>query len=117
MPICNLWMKILLFLFVAFLTGWHDMRQQVNDDRIRARQLLHISQGIIKLKLRLDEELARFTSTYPHAHPWLDESSLTELRRRIYYEIESEKESRQVIQKDFFCFSFIGKLIDSFYRN
>lgn len=72
------------------------MRQQVNDDRIRARQLLHISQEIIKLKLRLDEDLVHFTSTYTHAHPWLDESSLSELLRRIHYDIDSEKESRQV---------------------
>ena len=73
------------------------MRQQVNDDRIRARQLLYISQEIIKLKLRLDDELARINSISNHNHPWLNETSLTELMRRINYEIESEKDSRQVI--------------------
>ncbi len=78
------------------MSGWHDMRQQVNDDRIRARQLLYISQEIIKLKLRLDEEISRIDSIHNHNHPWLDESSLIELMRRINYEIESEKESRQV---------------------
>ena len=88
------------------------MRQQVNDDRIRARQLLHISQGIIKLKIRLDEELTCFTSTYSHSHPWLDETSLTELLRRIHYEIDSEKESRQVNR---FGISFHGLLTDSFF--
>jgi hypothetical protein len=72
------------------------MRQQVNDDRIRARQLLYISQEIIKLKLRLDEELSYINSIHNHNHPWLDDSSLTELMRRINYEIESDKESRQV---------------------
>jgi hypothetical protein len=72
------------------------MRQQVNDDRLRARQLLYISQEIIKLKLRLDEELSHFNSIHNHPHPWLDESSLTELMRRIHYEMDSEKESRQV---------------------
>lgn len=81
---------------LAYLSGWHDMRQQVNDDRIRARQLLYISQEIIKVKLRLDEELAHFDSIHHFNHPWLDDTSLIELMRRINYEIESEKDSRQV---------------------
>ncbi len=72
------------------------MQQQVNHDRIRARQLLYISQEIVKLKLRLDEELSQLTSIHNQTHPWLDDSSLSELMRRINYEIESEKESRQV---------------------
>ncbi|CAF1547653.1 unnamed protein product [Adineta ricciae] len=73
------------------------MRQQVNDDRIQARQLLYVSQEIIKLKLRLDEELARIDSSHNQSHPWLNEGSLTEIMRRINYELESEKESRQKI--------------------
>lgn len=72
------------------------MRQQVNDDRIQARQLLYVSQEIIKLKLRLDEELARVDSSHNQSHPWLNDGSLTEIMRRINYELESEKESRQV---------------------
>jgi hypothetical protein len=72
------------------------MRQQVNDDRIRARQLLYISQEIIKLKLRLDEELSHINSIDNHHHPWLDETSLIELMRRINYDIETEKDSRLV---------------------
>jgi hypothetical protein len=83
------------FLSVGYLSGWHDMRQQVNDDRIRARQLLYVSQEIIKLKLRLEEEIARLDS-HSHQHPWLDESSLAELMRRIQYELEAEKDSQQV---------------------
>jgi hypothetical protein len=71
------------------------MRQQVNDDRTRARQLLHISQEIIKLKLRLEEELVRINTLSQH-HPWLDDSSLIEIRRRINYEIESERDCQQV---------------------
>lgn len=90
------------------------MRQQVNDDRIRARQLLHISQEIIKLKLRLDEDLAHFTSTYTRSHPWLDESSLAELIRRIHYEIDSEKDSRQVNRLREVFFSSYSPF---FYRN
>lgn len=82
-------------LSVGYLSGWHDMRQQVNDDRIRARQLLYVSQEIIKLKLRLEEELARLDSQ-SHQHPWLDESSLAELMRRIHYELDAEKDSQQV---------------------
>ena len=74
------------------------MRQQVNDDRIRARQLLYISQEIIRLKLRLDEELSQINSIHNHNHPWLDESSLTDLMRRVNYEIDSDKELRQVIK-------------------
>jgi hypothetical protein len=72
------------------------MRQQVNDDRLRARQLLYISQEIIKLKLRLDEEISHLNSIHNQAHPWIDDSSITELLRRVNYEIDSEKESRQV---------------------
>jgi len=76
------------------------MRQQVNDDRMRARQLLYISQEIIKLKLRLDDELSHIDSIHNQNHPWLDDSSLTELMRRVSYEIESEKDSRQVKKKE-----------------
>ncbi|CAF4268512.1 unnamed protein product, partial [Rotaria sp. Silwood2] len=79
----------------TYLSDWHDMRQQVNDDRIRARQLLYISQEIIKLKIRLDEELSHIDSIYNRQHLWLDENSLIELMRRINYEIESEQDSRQ----------------------
>jgi hypothetical protein len=86
------------------------MRQQVNDDRIRARQLLYISQEIIKLKLRLDEELAHIDSN--HNHPWLDDSSLIELLHRINYDIESDKDSRHVINKRK-CFFYLF----FFYRN
>ncbi len=90
------------------------MRQQVNDDRIRARQLLYISQEIIKLKVRLDEELSHFNSIHNHSHPWLDESSLTELMRRVHYEIDSEKDSRQV-NIDIFLLSFKTTLISLFF--
>ncbi|CAF1366901.1 unnamed protein product [Adineta steineri] len=79
----------------TYLSGWHDMRQQVNDDRRHARQLLYISQEIIKLKLRLDEELSHINYICNHNHPWLDENSLIEIMRRINYEIDSEKDSRQ----------------------
>lgn len=72
------------------------MRQQVNDDRLHARQLLYLSQEIVKLKLRLDDELARLESAHARTHPWLNDSSLAEIMRRIDYEIDSEKESRQV---------------------
>lgn len=72
------------------------MRQQVNDDRMRARQLLYISQEIIKLKIRLDEELTHIDSIHNLNHPWLDDTSLIELMRRVNYEIESEKDTRQV---------------------
>ena len=73
------------------------MQQQVNDDRTRARHLLHISQEIIKLKLRLDEELSHINTSFNHS--WFDKNSLNELKHRIYYEIELEKENRQVKNK------------------
>jgi hypothetical protein len=75
------------------------MRQQANDDRMRARQLLYVSQEIIKLKLHLDEELSHIDSVHSYNHPWLDDSSLFELMRRINYELESAKDSQQVKNK------------------
>lgn len=74
------------------------MRQQVNDDRLHARQLLYISQEIIKLKIRVDEELSRMDSIHSRQHPWLDENSLIEIMRRINYELDSEQDSGQVFQ-------------------
>ena len=70
------------------------MRQQVNDDRIRARHLLHLSQEIVKLKLRIEDDIARTQSTSTHL--WLDDISLIELMSRIHFEFECEKDSRQV---------------------
>lgn len=76
-----------------YLSGWHDMRQQVNDDRIRARHLLYLSQEIVKLKLRIDDDISRTQSNSTHL--WLDDISLIELMSRINYELECERDSRQ----------------------
>jgi hypothetical protein len=70
------------------------MQQQVNDDRTRTRHLLHISQEIIKLKLHLDDELSHINTSLNHS--WFENNSLNELKHRIYYEFNSEKENRQV---------------------
>jgi hypothetical protein len=70
------------------------MRQQVNDNRTCARHLLHISQEIIKLKLRLDEQLSHINTSFNHS--WFENNSFNELKQRIYYEIELDKENRQV---------------------
>lgn len=70
------------------------MRQQVNDDRIRARHLLYLSQEIVKLKLRIDDDNARTQSNSTHL--WLDDISLIELMSRINYELGRERDSRQV---------------------
>jgi hypothetical protein len=80
------------------------MQQQVNDDRTRARHLLHISQEIIKLKLRLEEELSHINTSFNHS--WFDKNSLNELKHRIYYEIELEKENRQVKKTKVYYISF-----------
>lgn len=72
------------------------MRQQVTDDRIRARQLLYISQEIVKLKLRLDDELVSFNSIQNQTHPWLDDTSISEIKQRVNYELNSDIEYRQV---------------------
>ena len=53
------------------------MQQQVNDDRTRARDLLHISQEIIKLNLRLDNELSHINTTFHSS--WFENNSLNEL--------------------------------------
>jgi hypothetical protein len=70
------------------------MQQQVNDNRTRTRHLLHISQEIIKLKLHLDDELSHINTSLNHS--WFENNSLNELKHRIYYEFNSEKENRQV---------------------
>ncbi|CAF1248480.1 unnamed protein product [Rotaria sp. Silwood1] len=80
-------------LLQKYLTAWHDMQQQVNNDRICARHLLHISQEIIKLKLRLDEELAHINTSFNPS--WFDNNSLNPLKDQISYEIDLEKENRQ----------------------
>ncbi|CAF1005308.1 unnamed protein product [Rotaria sordida] len=80
-------------LLQKYLSDWHDMRQQVNSDRKRARHLLHISQEIIKLKLRLDEELSHINTTFNPS--WFDNNSLNQLKDQISYEIDLEKENRQ----------------------
>ncbi|CAF4135173.1 unnamed protein product, partial [Rotaria sp. Silwood2] len=80
-------------LLQKYLTDWHDMRQQVNNDRICARHLLHISQEIIKLKLRLDEELSHINISLNPS--WFDNNSLNQLKDQISYEIDLEKENRQ----------------------
>lgn len=76
------------------------MRQQVNDDRTRARQLLYISQDIVRIKLRIEEDLSRFDAQFhQQLNPWINESSLIEFMRRINYELESERDSQQVKTK------------------
>ncbi|CAF1061378.1 unnamed protein product [Adineta ricciae] len=50
-----------------------------------------------KLMMIEYEELARIDSSHNQSHPWLNDGSLTEILRRINYELESEKESRQKI--------------------
>jgi hypothetical protein len=73
------------------------MREQVIDDRTRARRLLHISQEIIKLKLRIDEELSHISTSLNHS--WFDINSINQLKDQISYEIDIEKENRQVKNK------------------
>ncbi|CAF3327791.1 unnamed protein product, partial [Rotaria sp. Silwood2] len=55
--------------------------------------LLHISQEIIKLKLRLDEELSQINISLNPS--WFDNNSLNQLKDQISYEIDLEKENRQ----------------------
>jgi hypothetical protein len=73
------------------------MRQQVNDDRTRTHHLLKISEEIIQLKLRLDEELSHIKLFFNHKN--LEKNSLNELKHQIYNEIELEKEKHQVKRK------------------
>jgi hypothetical protein len=69
------------------------MQQQILDDRTRARHLLHISQEIIKLRLRLDDEFNHINTLF---HPsWLENDSLNNIKHRIYYEFDLEKANRQ----------------------
>jgi hypothetical protein len=67
------------------------MQEHVQDDRIRARHLLHISQEIIKLKLRLDDEFSHLNLSL-HSSSF-DKKSLNELKQQITYEYE--KTNRQ----------------------
>ena len=58
-----------------------------------ARQLLYVSQEIIKLKLRLEEELVRFDAQFSSTSSMVRWNvRLIELMRRINYEIDSEKD-------------------------
>lgn len=85
---------IYFFLFLEYLTDWHDMRQQVNDDRIRARHLLHLSQQIVKLGLRAEEELSHIKTSFNHT--WFENNSLSQIKDLISYEIDLENQNRQV---------------------
>ena len=82
------------FSFAAYLSGWHDMQEQITDDRTRARRLLHISQEVIKLKLRVDEEFSRCPTFFNES--CLQPSSLSELKQRISHEFNRERDYRQV---------------------
>lgn len=85
----------MFFFLLAYLFDWHAMQEQVNDDRIRTRHLLHISQEIIKLKLHIDNEFSNINTSFNHS--WFEKhSSLNNLKQRIYYEFDLEKENRQV---------------------
>jgi hypothetical protein len=70
------------------------MQQQVNNDRTRARHLLHVSYEILKLRINLDDELSRINTSFNDS--WFENNSLNDLKHRIYYEFELEKENRQV---------------------
>ena len=81
-------------LFVAYLTDWYAMRRQVNDDRSCARHFLHLSQELMKLRVRFDEQLSPINTIFNPS--WFENHSFDELKQRIYYEIELDKENRQV---------------------
>jgi hypothetical protein len=77
------------------------MQQQILDDRTRARHLLHISQEIIKLKLRLDDESTHINTSFHSS--WFENNSLNDLKHRIYYEFQLEKDNRlklELLQTD-----------------
>ena len=82
------------------------MRQQVNDDRIRAHQLLHLTQETLKLKLHIDDELSHINTVLNDS--WFDINSLNQLKAQILLEIELEKDNRQVkmIKIEIFIFFF-----------
>ncbi|CAF3834286.1 unnamed protein product [Rotaria magnacalcarata] len=80
-------------LLQKYLSDWRHMKEQVVDDRTRARHLLHISQKIIKLKLRIDEELSQISTSLNHS--WFDINSINQLKDQISYEIDIEQENRQ----------------------
>ena len=73
------------------------MQQQVTDDRIRARHLLHLSQAIIKLKLRLDDDFSHIHTSFLPS--WFENHTLTDLKHRIYYELDLDRENRQRINQ------------------
>ena len=72
------------------------MQQQILDDRTRARHLLHLSQEIIKLRLRLDDEFGNINTSF---HPsWFENDSLNNIKHRIYYEFDLEKDMRHKLE-------------------
>ena len=70
------------------------MRRQVNDARPCSRHFLYLSQELLKLRVRFDEQLSPINTTFNPS--WFENHSFDELKERIYYEIELDKESRQV---------------------
>ncbi len=72
------------------------MQQQILDDRTRARHLLHLSQEIIKLRLRLDDEFGNINTSFNPS--WFENDSLNNIKHRIYYEFDMEKDTRQKLE-------------------
>lgn len=74
------------------------MQEQVNDDRIRTRHLLNLTEEIIQLKLHLDNEFFHINTIFNHLSS--KNYSLENIKQRIYYEFDLEKQNRQVTKKN-----------------
>ena len=75
------------------------MQEQVEEDRTRARHLLHLSQEIIRLKLRFEQDFAQLTS--PCAiHSAEDQLSLRELKERLVQHCRDDREKFHSAEND-----------------
>ncbi|CAF1643968.1 unnamed protein product, partial [Adineta ricciae] len=77
-------------LLETYLSDWYAMRRQVNDARPCSRHFLYLSQELMKLRVRFDEQLSPINTTFNPS--WFENHSFDELKERIYYEIELDKE-------------------------
>jgi len=73
------------------------MQNQVEEDRTRARNLLHLSQEIIRLKLKFENEFSSFNNNEFSLETI---SNLRQLKQRIVEDFDIERDRFETFEKD-----------------